>query len=88
MTDYDLLKTCLSGLRLLDVRKRQFVESVSKVQRMRKSTSYFLSDRQHQYLQSCYDLVVSKKYGVEPMATDSERAAGDAISRARRALGK
>lgn len=78
----DLLKVASEGLEFLDENKKKFIGD------LRNRSLVSLTLAQQQYLQSCYDEVVGKKYGLEEMSTDKEYAARRAILRARRLRAK
>lgn len=84
MKAWDMFNVIRSERKLLDPKKQVFLLSIEEQVKRGKGVWPALTNAQHQFLQACYDQVVSRKYGVEPMATDREWAAKRAIGKSRR----
>lgn len=80
MRDLDLISVCIDNFGLFDGKKAVFVRSMAVL--LEKGRA--LSPAQHQYLQSCYDFAVAKRYGVEAMSHDKDLAAQRAIVNSRK----
>ena len=80
MTDYDLMSVIMDLHEFLPEKQLKFCRDVAGLMARGKT----LSLAQHQYLVSCYNLVVERKYGLESMASDREYAERRAISKNRK----
>ena len=63
MNDLDLITICMAGIEYLSDRERVFVLST----KARLLAAKTLSLPQNNYLQACYDKVITKKYNIEPV---------------------
>ncbi len=82
MRAQDMLKICHQNADLIPLGRAQVFIKEQLHLNFNKKLS--LTPAQHQYLQSIYDGIISKKYGLEPMSTDKKYATGRAIAKARK----
>ena len=81
MNDRDLVRFCQENRNYLDEKKRKFVDDVFSLRRRGGTVTVLM----HQYLQSCYDEIVNKRFNLDDQVGDTkETIAQRAINKNRR----